>query len=257
MEAIEQIKPDKIFHLAAQSHVPTSWNAPSGTIETNIMGELNLFEAVRKTGIAPIIQIAGSSEEYGLVTPDELPIYETAPLRPLSPYAVSKVAQDMMGYQYFMNYDLQIVRTRAFNHTGPRRPSNFVCSDFAKQLMEIKKGIRRPMIYTGNLESMRDFTDVRDIVRAYWLAVEKCAPGEVYNICSGKGVKIRDALSTLIEFAGIKNIEIQQEPVRLRPTDVPVLYCNCDKFKKITGWEPEIPFDRTLQDLLEFWRERV
>ena len=255
--AIEEIKPDRIFHLAAQSHVPTSWNAPSGTLETNIMGELNIFEAVRRTKINPLIQIAGSSEEYGLVKPDELPITEETPLRPLSPYAVSKVSQDMLAYQYFMNYGLQVIRTRAFNHTGPRRPSNFVCSDFARQIVQIERGKEPRIISVGNLSALRDFTDVRDIVRAYWLALEKCRAGEVYTICSGKGRKIKDILDTLIKLAGVKDIEIKQTPGRLRPTDVPVLFCDSGKFRKITGWKPEIPFEQTLRDILEFWRKRV
>ena len=255
--AIEEIRPERIFHLAAQSYVPTSWNAPTETLEINIMGQLNIFEAARRTGIDPIIQIAGSSEEYGYVKADELPIKETNPLRPLSPYAVSKVAQDMMAYQYFMNYGIKVIRTRAFNHTGPRRPSIFVCSDFAHQIVEIEKGKKEPEIHVGNLESIRDFTDVRDIVRAYWLAMEKCEPGEVYNICSGKGWKIKDTLYTLIEFSGVKDIKIVQEEVRLRPTDVPVLCGDCGKFKKTTGWQTEIPFEQTLQDLLHFWREKI
>jgi GDP-4-dehydro-6-deoxy-D-mannose reductase len=255
-QVIEKIKPDRIFHLAAQSHVPTSWLVPSGTLETNIMGELNLFEAVLRIGINPRIQIAGSSEEYGLVKPDELPIREENPLRPLSPYAVSKVTQDMLAYQYFMNYKLHIVRTRAFNHTGPRRPPNFVCSDFAFQIAEIEKGKREPVIKVGNLSAIRDFTDVRDIVKAYWLALEKGEPGEVYNIGSQKGRKIREVLEILIELSSRKDIKIHEEPARLRPTDVPVLYCNCEKFKKITDWEPEIPFEQTLKDILQFWREK-
>ncbi|MBI4723375.1 MAG: GDP-mannose 4,6-dehydratase [Candidatus Stahlbacteria bacterium] len=255
--AIEEIRPERIFHLAAQSYVPTSWNAPTETLEINIMGQLNIFEAVRRTGIDPIIQIAGSSEEYGYVKPDELPIKETNPLRPLSPYAVSKVAQDMMAYQYFMNYGIKVIRTRAFNHTGPRRPSIFVCSDFAHQIVEIEKGKKEPEIHVGNLESIRDFTDVRDIVKAYWLACEKCSPGEIYNICSSKGWKIKDALYKLIELSGVKDIKIVQEGVRLRPTDVPVLCGDCEKFKKQTGWQIEIPFEQTLQDLLHFWREKI
>lgn len=255
--AIEEIRPERIFHLAAQSYVPASWNAPAETLEINILGQLNIFEAVRRTGIDPIIQIAGSSEEYGYVKADELPIKESNPLRPLSPYAVSKVAQDMMAYQYFMNYGIKVIRTRAFNHTGPRRPAIFVCSDFAHQIVEIEKGKKEPAIHVGNLESIRDFTDVRDIVKAYWLACEKCEPGEIYNICSGKGWKIKDALLTLIEFSGVKDIKIVQEEVRLRPTDVPVLCGDCGKFKKATGWQTEIPFEQTLQDLLHFWREKI
>lgn len=255
--AIEKIKPDRIFHLAAQSFVPMSWNAPSGTLETNIMGELNIFEAVRRIGINPLIQIAGSSEEYGLVQQDELPITEENPLRPLSPYAVSKVSQDMLAYQYFMNYGLKVIRTRAFNHTGPRRPPNFVCSDFAHQIVQMERGKKPKVLHTGNLDAIRDFTDVRDIVKAYWLALERGEPGEVYTICSGEGRKIKDVLDTLIELSDVKDIEIKQTTSRMRPTDVPVLVCDYGKFHKLTGWKPEIPFEQTLRDILEFWRERV
>jgi len=170
---LEAIHPDKIFHLAAQSFVPTSWNAPAESLTTNILGELNIFEAVKQLKIDPWIQVACSSEQYGLVYEDELPIKETNPLRPLSPYAVSKIGQDYLAYQYYMSYKMKIVRTRGFNHTGPRRGDVFVCSNFARQIVEIEKGKREPVLYVGNLDARRDFTDVRDMVRAYWLALER------------------------------------------------------------------------------------
>jgi GDP-4-dehydro-6-deoxy-D-mannose reductase len=254
---IEQTKPDRIFHLAAQSHVPTSWSSPSLTLETNIMGQINLFRAVKRIGINPLIQIAGSSEEYGLVKQDELPVKETNPLRPLSPYAVSKVAQNMLAYQYFMNDGLRIIRTRAFNHTGPRRPANFVCSDFARQIVEMEKGKREPVIHVGSLKAIRDFTDVRDMVKAYWLALEKGKPGQTYNICTGKGHSVGDVLEALIRLSEVKDVKIEQEDSRLRPTDVPALVCDCRKFRNATGWKQEIPFDQTLQDILQYWRDRV
>lgn len=253
---IENLKPDKIFHLAAQSFVLTSWHAPQETLTTNIIGELNVFEAVRELGINPIIQIAGSSEEYGLVEEDELPVKEINPLRPLSPYAVSKVGQDLLGYQYYKSYGLNIIRTRGFNHTGPRRGEVFVCSDFAKQIVRIEKKIQKPVIHVGNLEAIRDFTDVRDMVKAYWLATEKGKPGEVYNICSGKGYKIKEVLDILLSLAKEK-IEIKKDPKRMRPSDVPVLVGDCKKFRETTGWKPEIPFEKTLKNLLNYWRERA
>lgn len=166
LEVVEQVRPDYIFHLAAQSYVPMSWRAPTESLTTNVIGQLNVFEAVRKIGLECRIQIACSSEEYGLVGEDELPITEETPLRPLSPYAVSKVAQDLLGYQYFMSYGMEIVRTRGFNHTGPRRAPVFVVSDFAKQIVEIERGLREPVMSVGNLDAERDFTDVRDTVRA-------------------------------------------------------------------------------------------
>jgi GDP-4-dehydro-6-deoxy-D-mannose reductase len=257
LEVIERVKPNYIFHLAAQSFVPTSWNAPRGTIDTNVMGTINLLEAVRKIKITPVIHIAGSSEEYGFVKKDELPIKEDNPLRPLSPYGVSKVAQNMLGYQYYRSYGLKIIRTRAFNHTGPRRPPYFVCSNFAYQVAKIEKGNSSPVIRVGNLEAIRDFTDVRDIVRAYWLVANKGEVGEVYNICSGEGRKVKDVLTTLLKLSKRKDIKVELDKRRLRPSDVPILVGDCSKFKRITNWERGIKFETTLKDLLNYWRKRV
>ncbi len=253
-DVIEEVKPHYIFHLAAQSFVPTSWKAPSESLITNVIGQLNVFEAVRKIDLPCRIQVACSSEEYGMVYAGEIPIKESNPLRPLSPYAVSKVGQDMLGYQYFMSYKMDIVRTRGFNHTGPRRGPVFVCSDFAKQLVDIEKGLKSPVLSVGNLEAKRDFTDVRDVVRGYWDALEKGKPGKVYNICSGKSYSIKKVLDTLIELSGV-DVEVKQDPERFRPSDVPLLEGDNSAFRKDTGWEPRIPFEQTLQDLLDFWRE--
>jgi GDP-4-dehydro-6-deoxy-D-mannose reductase len=253
---ISRIKPDYIFHLAAQSFVPTSWVSPSVTLEVNIVGSANLFEAVRQTKIDPVIQIACSSEEYGLVHENELPIKETNPLRPLSPYAVSKLAMDYLGYQYYQSYKVRIVRTRGFNHTGPRRGDTFAESNFAKQVALIEKGKQEPIISVGNLEAKRDYTDVRDMVRAYLMAVEKCDPGDVYNIAVGSAVKIGDMLNMLIAMSKIK-VTIKEDPARMRPSDVPVLIGDNSKFVAKTGWKPEIPFEKTMEDLLNYWRERV
>ena len=254
-DTLERIRPDWIFHLAAQSFVPTSWSAPTESLTTNILGELNLFEAVRRIGLTCRIQLACSSEEYGMVYEDELPIRETNPLRPLSPYAVSKVAQDLLGYQYWMSWKVDSVRTRGFNHEGPRRGPVFVASDFAKQIADIEKGLRPPVLHVGNLEAKRDFTDVRDMVRGYWLALEKCPPGEAYNLCSGKAYSIREVLDLLLGMTKTR-IEVRQDRMRLRPSDVPVLLGDRTKFTQATGWEPTIPFERTLQDMLDFWRAR-
>ena len=258
---IARVRPDRIFHLAAQSFVPTSWESPAETLGTNIVGQANLFEAVRKLKTAeynPVIQIACSSEEYGLVHPGEVPIKETNPLRPLSPYAVSKVGQDYLGYQYYKSYGLRVIRTRAFNHSGPRRGEVFVDSNFAHQIAAIEAGQQEPQIKVGNLDAIRDFTDVRDMVEAYWLATERGEPGEVYNIASGKGVTIREMLDRLIGLSTAKGIEVVADPARMRPSDVPVLIGDAAKLRQLTGWSPKRDYlTVTLPDTLAYWREQL
>ncbi len=253
-DLIDQVRPDWVFHLAAQSFVPTSFTAPTESLDTNVIGQLNLLEAIRRVGIEPRIQIACSSEEYGLVHPEETPIKESNPLRPLSPYAVSKVSQDLMGYQYHESYGLDVVRTRGFNHTGPRRGPVFVCSDFAMQVADIEQGKREPVMYVGNLDAVRDFTDVRDMVRGYWMALESCEPGSVYNICTGAGFSIREVLDKLLAMS-TADIEVRTDPKRLRPSDVPLLLGDSTLFQERTGWRPRIDFDTTLRDILEYWRK--
>jgi GDP-4-dehydro-6-deoxy-D-mannose reductase len=253
---LRAVRPDRIFHLAAQSYVPTSWLAPAETLAGNVLGQVNLFEALRDLGLPARVHVAGSSEEYGLVLPQEVPIREDGPLRPLSPYGVSKVTQDLLAYQYWKSYQLHVVRTRGFNHTGPRRGEVFVTSNFARQVAEIEKGLREPVVWVGNLESIRDFTDVRDMVRAYWLALERGQAGEVYNICSGRGYSARQVLDILLGLAHVK-VEVREDPARMRPSDVTLLVGDCGKFRAATAWEPTIPFEVTLKDLLEHWRKRV
>ena len=225
-------------------------------LEVNIVGSANLFEAVRQANIDPVIQIACSSEEYGMVHDNEVPIKETNPLRPLSPYAVSKVAMDYLGYQYHQSYGVRVVRTRGFNHTGPRRGDTFAESNFAKQIALIEKGKQEPVVHVGNVDAKRDYTDVRDMVKGYLLAVEKCDPGDVYNICTGSTVKIADVLKLLLSYSKIK-VEIKEDPDRMRPSDVPILLGDNSKFVAKTGWKPEIVFEKTMEDLLNYWRERV
>jgi len=254
-KALDEVKPDRIFHLAAQSFVPTSWRCPAETFAINSIGQINLFEAILALDIHPRIQIAGSSEEYGLVHPDEVPMKETNPLRPLSPYAVSKVAQDLLGYQYFRSYGLDVVRTRGFNHTGPRRGEVFICSDFARQIADIEQKRRAPLISVGNLEAKRDFTDVRDTVHAYWLSLEKGEAGEVYNIGTGTAYSGREILDMLLALSEAK-VRIEVDPQRLRPSDVMILLADSSKFRRISGWEPRIPLQQSLKDLLDYWRTR-
>ncbi len=254
--AVEMSQPDYIFHLAAQSFVPSSWIAPNDTFSINAQGQINLFEAVREAKLDPTIQLACSSEQYGLVLPDETPIKETNPLRPLSPYAVSKVAQDYLGYQYFQSYGIKAIRTRGFNHTGPRRGHVFVTSNFCRQVASIEAGRQEPVIRVGNLDAIRDFTDVRDMVRAYWLAVTKAKPGEVYNIATGTGIHIRAMLQMILDRSKVE-VKIEIDPDRLRPSDVEILIGDSSKFRADTGWEPLIPFEKTISDLLDYWREQL
>ncbi len=244
-EVIEKIRPDIIFHLAAQSFVYTSWKSPAETLTNNIIGELNILEAVRQFVPDCIVHIAGSSEEYGM--PESTPIYESDPLNPLSPYGVSKVAQEKLGFQYHKSYGLKVVLTRAFNHTGPGRDSRFAEATFAEQIAnpETKE------IMVGNLTAVRDYTDVRDMVRAYWLAANAECYGEPMNICSGFGYKMSEVLDILVTISDRNDLNIRQDPDRMRPSDLQVLIGNCDKFKRLTGWTPEISLPQTLTDLYE------
>lgn len=256
LSMVDRVRPDRVFHLAAQSYVPTSWHAPAESFTTNVVGQVNLFEALRRCECAPRVHIACSSEEYGLVHRHETPITEDNALRPLSPYAVSKVGQDLLAYQYFRSFGLHTIRTRGFNHTGPRRGEVFVVSNFAKQIALIEAGKAPPVLHVGNLEAERDFTDVRDVVRAYWLALEHGEPGEAYNIASGKAWRIREVLELLLSCSDA-TIDVQVDPDRLRPSDVELLLGDASKFKAATGWEPVIPFEQTVRETLEYWRARV
>jgi GDP-4-dehydro-6-deoxy-D-mannose reductase len=256
-DLVERARPDYIVHLAAQSFVAASWQTPAETLLTNAISQMNLFEAIRQLGNRARFLVIGSSEEYGLVEPHELPIRETNPLRPLSPYAVSKVTQDLMGFQYFKSYGLDIVRARAFNHTGPRRGDAFATSNFAKQIVEIEAGLREPVVSAGDLKPTRDFSDVRDVVRGYWALLERGAAGEVYNLCSGTDWSIERMLQFLIAQSTVSGIQVRTDPARLRPSDVPVLRGCADKIEAAVGWRTRIPLERTLGDLLDYWRQRI
>lgn len=253
---LKVIKPDIIFHLAAQSYVLTSFNSPIQTLWTNVIGTTNLLEAVRILEIDPIIHICSSSEVYGQVTEADVPIKETCPLRPSSPYAVSKVAEDMVGFQYWLSYGIKTIRTRMFTHTGPRRGDVFVMSSFAKQIAAAELGLKEPVILAGNLKSVRTFCDVRDAVKAYWIMVNKCRPGEVYNIGGNHTMTVGEALDILLSFSKIK-FKKKVDPKLLRPSDVTLQIPCIDKFINETGWKPEIPLEKTLSDILDYWREQL
>ena len=251
---LKQAKPDYIFHLAAQPLVSLSRRDPWGTLAINIRLQLNILEAIARLESAARILVVGSSEEYGLVRPDELPITETNLLRPTSPYAVSKVAQDMLGLQYHLSHKLYTVRVRSFNHIGPRQRIGFVAPDFAKQIAEAEAGLQEPTIQVGNLEPRRDFSDVRDVVRGYHLLITQGEPGEVYNLGSEQAHSIGEMLQTLIAMSKVP-ITVEQDPERLRPTDVPVIVGDCTRIREQTGWRTTILFQDSLRDVLDYWRE--
>jgi GDP-4-dehydro-6-deoxy-D-mannose reductase len=253
---VEETKPDCIFHLAAQSFVPSSFADPWDTLENNILSELNLLEAVRRSGRDVRFLVVGSNEEYGAPEPGELPQTEQNPLRPNNPYAVSKVGQDFLGLQYHLAYGLQVVRVRPFNHTGPGQSPRFVVPAFASQIARIEVGLQEPVMRVGNLDAARDFVDVRDIVRAYHLAVTRGEPGDVYNLASGLPQSIKALLETLLSYSETA-IRVERDPERYRPVDVPVVYGSAEKFYRRTGWEPQIPFEQTLRDTLAYWREQA
>ncbi len=257
--ALKKTRPDIIFHLAAQSYVDFSFISPITTLQANVIGTANLLEAIRalkdETGYDPVVHICSSSEVYGQVKEDEVPIREDNPFRPASPYAVSKVGEDMLAYQYWLSWKIKTIRTRMFTHTGPRRGDVFATSTFAKQIAAIEHGLQSPEVKVGNLKSVRTLLDVRDAVKAYWLLVNKCPPGEVYNIGGRETMTIGDMLNRLLALSTVKNIAVKVDPARLRPSDVTLQIPCVDKFIKATGWKPEIKFDKTLKDLLDYWRD--
>ncbi len=250
------IRPDIIFHLAAQSYVLTSFNSPIQTLWSNVIGTTNLLEAIRIVEINPVIHICSSSEVYGQVSETDVPIKETCPFKPASPYAVSKVGEDMVAFQYWTSYGIRTIRTRMFTHTGPRRGDVFAMSFFAKQVAAGELGLSEPVISVGNLKSVRTFCDVRDAVRAYWILVSQCKAGEVYNIGGNRTLTIGQALDILLSFSQ-KKFEIKVDPQLLRPSDVTLQIPCIDKFRNETGWKPEIPLEKTLQDILDYWKEEL
>lgn len=256
MLTLQDCEPDYIFHLGAQSFVPISWRMPKMTIDTNVLGTMNLLESIRKLDMDSKVMITGSSEEYGLVYPHEAPIKETNPFRPLSPYGVSKVATDLLGYQYHKTYGIKAIRVRPFNIMGPRSGKDIITASFAIQITEMERGLRDKVL-VGNLNSIRDLNDARDMARAYDLAIQKCDAGDVYNICTGKGIAMWDLLKRMFDISTIKNPKIQVDGDRLRPSDVENLIGDSTKFREKTGWEPEYTMEQSLLDILNYWRDRL
>lgn len=253
-EKILNIDPDYVFNLAAYSSPAQSFKSPAKTIQNNINTQLNLLESLVKLRSKAKILIVGSSDEYGQPT-GSFPIDEKTPLAPISPYAISKVAQDLLGYQFFVSEKLRIIRVRPFNHIGPMQSKAFVIPSFVAQIVKLE-GKGGGTIKVGNLETWRDFTDVRDMVRAYILALEKGKPGEVYNIGSGKPIKIRDILKKLIALSNVK-IKVIQDKKLFRPAEIEKIYCDFSKFNKQTGWKPQIPIAETLSDTIEYERSKL
>ena len=251
---MREVMPDVIVHLAAMTSPGESFDDPAGTLINNAVSQISLLEAVRKEKLehARII-IVSSADVYGHVKPEDIPIDEEAAFRPGNPYGVSKVTQDFIGLQYFISYKLNIVRVRPFNHFGPRQSDRFAVASFAKQIAEIEKNKREPVMKVGNLESERDFTDVRDVVRAYEMLFEKGKAGEAYNLGSGNAYKIADLLTKLISLAHVP-VRVEKDPELYRPSDTPLLICNNKKLIEATGWMPEISIDESLKSILDYWR---
>ena len=254
--AVERAAPERIFHLAAQSYPGESWAAPAATLHVNLMGTLNMLEAARRLAPHARIHLAGSAAAYGLIRPHEVPIGEDRLLRPLSPYGVSKAAQEMLGYQAFQAYGQQIYLTRSFIHIGPRQDQRPAAQTFARQIAEAEAGLRPPVVEVGNLDARRDFLDVTDAVRGLWALVERGVPGEVYNLCSGRAPSIRELLEIYLAMATLP-VEIREDPARLRPADEPILQGDNTKLCAATGWQPRMPLEESARRILDYWRQVV
>lgn len=251
---IKELKPVSIYHLAAAASTGQSIKDPISTMHSNIDTQVNLLESVRKLNLMETtILIVSSALVYGYIKKGDLPINENTPFRPSNPYAVSKIAQDYLALQYWLSYNLPIIRVRPFNHIGPRQSLGFVVSDFAKQIADIEKEIQKPVVKVGNLKVMRDFTDVRDVVKAYALIMEKGKYGEVYNIGNGESVSIKNILDTLLSLSERK-IEVISDSEKMRENDISNIVCDHSKLTEVTGWQPQISLKETLSDILDYWR---
>ena len=250
---LRQLSPQWVFHLAALSSPAASWDDPGGTIATNATLEANLLEGLIRLNPMPRLLAIGSGDEYGRPTGRVRRLDEQTPLRPITPYGVSKVTQDLLALQYHLSHDLPVVRVRPFNHAGPRQAPQFAIASFAQQIARIELGIQPPTLKVGNLDARRDFTDVRDMARAYLLAIEKGKPGEVYNIGSGKAPRLRDVLTALLKMTRAR-IRLEVDESRKRTAEAETYVCDATRFRRLTGWRPQIPLERTLRDTLAYWR---
>jgi GDP-4-dehydro-6-deoxy-D-mannose reductase len=255
-DLLEEKLPDVIFHLAAMPSVAQSWDDPWSTYRVNVLGQVNLMEAARRLDLEASFHIACSSEEYGKVPPEDMPMDETKPFNPCSHYAVSKVAQEVLGLMYYEAFSWRVLVTRGFNQCGPGQSSDFAVSSFARQIAEIEAGLREPVLMVGNLEAKRDFMDVRDTVRAYRMVMEKGRAGAAYNVCSGKARAVAEVLEMLLEASGAE-IRVERDACRQRPSDIPLLLGDNTLLTRETGWEPTIPFETTVKDTLDYWRGRL
>jgi GDP-4-dehydro-6-deoxy-D-mannose reductase len=253
---IVSVRPDWIFHLAGQASVAASWDDPGMTLAINAGGAINLLEAVRSEGLTPRIVLIGSGEQYGVVPAQDNPIKETYPAAPVNPYAVAKQTQDLLGYQYWVSYQLPIVRARAFNHFGPFQDDAFVVASLARQIAEIEAGLRPPVIFVGNLAARRDFLPVGDVVQAYIALVTQGRAGHAYNVGSGEARPIAEILERLLSFA-TRTIDVQRDPARFRPVDGPLIEADITRIRGETDWEPRIPLDEALRETLDYWRART
>jgi GDP-4-dehydro-6-deoxy-D-mannose reductase len=252
---LEAARPEVVYHLAGASSGAAAWRRPAECLEVNALGTLRLLEGIRRLGLDATTVVASSGEVYGTADDEAHPLTEDAPLRPLSPYAASKAAQDLVAAQYPRAYGMRVIRLRLFNHTGPRHPEQFVASSFARQIARIERGLQAPVIEVGNLDARRDFVDVRDVARAYRLAARREVSGDVFNVCSGHALSVRHILDLLVALAHCE-VAVHPDPERMRPADIPLLLGDPRLFREATGWAPEIPIERTLADLLDWWRQQ-
>jgi len=253
-DVIDDIKPDQIFHLAALASVADAWNDIEKVLINNILAQLNLLQAVIELGVKPRILVISTGEVYGAVDKNDVPINENTRLKPNNPYATSKVTQEFLGLQYFASHGIPVIIARSFNHSGPGQKGNFVIPAFASQIVDVEQGRKEPLMHVGNLEAKRDFLDVRDVVIAYKRLIDEGRPGEVYNVCSGKAVKIKDILKKLLNASKVE-ITVKEDSERMRPSDTPLVVGDNSKLKKATEWEPKIDINKTIEDTLNYLRK--